>query len=333
MESAMGTTQLQAWKSLKLAVDKYSQSTGAEVAVATTYFADTTDNHLSFNQSKPKTTVYGHGSLLYEVRKIVEVPGASMRDQQWIIPEKNVDNADVIHAQQIPINPKLHQQSVSRSLASSFRTLKLDSHPSTLAHGSSGSACITPPSMQDSPAHEIKDKPGTGRRKSKQKKSKKQNLSEDFELDDNLLFDEHDEEPSSDEESEDSDESEEDHRPLRFGRYHAPPSGRMLQQNLLSQDQFATSLPVNINLNWGNRTDASRFRANQGPHPPTFDQSKLVTSGPKIVRADKTPQLDTMMASMQALARSVTDDSALIFGDRPRPRIHDESGFKGNMKF
>ena len=34
------------------------------------------------------------------------------------------------------------------------------------------------------------------------------------------------------------------------------------------------------------------------------------------------------MASMQALARSVTDDTALIFGERPRPRVFKESAKK-----
>uniref|UniRef100_H2YLT9 Uncharacterized protein n=1 Tax=Ciona savignyi TaxID=51511 RepID=H2YLT9_CIOSA len=320
MDSDMNDTQKQSWKVLKHAVDKYSQSTGAEVAIATTFFPGSTDNDISFNQSNPQTAVYGHGTLFHKVRNSLDVTP----HEEWILPEKSIDNADVYNAMQIPINRKQQQPSMARWVASSFRTLKLEPEPSHLSHGSSGSTCITPPSMQDSPLHGGKEKPRSGRRKSKQKKSKKSILTDEFELDDNLLFDNPDDAPSSDEESDDSDES--DEGTSRYPSYNAPPSSRML--NSASHDQIASSLPVNINLNWGHRSDVPRFRANRGPHPPAFNQSKLVTTAPKIVKADKTPQLDTMMASMQALARSVTDDSSLIFGDRPRPRTHAETGMK-----
>lgn len=86
------------------------------------------------------------------------------------------------------------------------------------------------------------------------------------------------------------------------------------------QPVYAASVPVNINLAWGHNSEM-KFRDNEGPHTPYN-----ATARPKVITAEKTPQLDTMMASMQALARSVTDDSALIFGERPRPRLKSTGG-------
>nr|CAB3260983.1 uncharacterized protein LOC100176540 [Phallusia mammillata] len=333
----MSSHNKDAWRNLKLAVDKFSQSTGAEVAVATVgLFESSNDNY-----QRKDPTVYGHGSLYHQVKKGLELVGKEdagltfgsqgMQKSLYDVNEANVDNSNMTgkpilasKGNHIALDP------VSRSLSTSFRTLKLDSHPPPINPGLSGST-INSSTAGSSPDHGGQGiiPQRSGKRKGKNKKSKKHSQSEELEFGENLLFDEsnHSSE-EGDDSTEDSNDSEDDFQPSNRV-YNVP----LPQSRDTMNAAFATSLPVNINLEWGQGPmfdNASRFRDNRGPHPPMYNpKSRQVPSKPTIIRADKTPQPDTMMASMQALARSVTDDTALIFGERPRPRT--QEGFKKNF--
>ncbi|CAK8691462.1 unnamed protein product [Clavelina lepadiformis] len=324
----MINSQKEAWNLLKLAVDKYSQATGSEVAVATTFFPDYDESHnyLFNNDTKPKSAVYGHGHLMHRIKKGLESDASNDSAEWHSVEKKNIFGGNGSMESRVPATRQtsLTHDPTARSLSSSFRTLKLDGDPSQLHSGSSGSMCSAPrkpdSNLERDPGKVHHNQPRSGKMK-KTKRKKPPKLSGDFELDDNLMFGEEEHSPSCDEDdlSDDSEESEEGmpgnlppRRKFNVRQHH--PGG-------YSNDQFATSLPVNI-LAWGGQNEGGmRFRENQGPHPPAFNTQAATNSGPKIIKAENTPQLDTMMASMQALARSVTDDTALIFGDRPRPRV------------
>lgn len=291
----MSQSQNQEWIQLKKAIDTYSEATGAEIAVVASHC---NDNSLDSTQ----TEVYGHGGLYLRVKKnLHSVIGASTNVQYSLKEDYSMPNRqDLIH----------QNNSTTDSLSQSFRTLKLDMDPNLMQTG--GSSSFSQSSTFSSPdeisRRNLRKIPTTSRRRRKPKTlNSAANL--DFELDDELLFGENSLDEAEEDSSDLSDQSFDDELcEDNHSRRYSTPS---------KQPMYAASVPVNINLAWGHNSEM-KFRDNEGPHVPY--NTDAVTR-PKLITAEKTPQLDTMMASMQALARSVTDDSALIFGERPRPRL------------
>lgn len=292
-----------AWAKLKNAADEYSEATGAEIAVISSYCDD---NHINSKQVE----TYGHGHLHSTVKKnIKSIVNQDRKGLNSMIGNLNSSENDGI---------VLRNNTTSDSLSQSFRTLKLDIGSELMQSGGSSSYSHSTASTFSSPDDVSRRNKGSRKHvHSERRRRKPKNASStlDFELDDELLFGENSMDDAEEDSSDLSDNSfgDDSYEDNHSRRYSTP---RRQQPNL------AASVPVNINLAWGHNSDV-KFRSNQGPHAP-FSGNTAATTRPKVITAEKTPQLDTMMASMQALARSVTDDSALIFGERPRPRLKNE---------
>lgn len=290
----MSKSHNQEWEKLKKAIDEYSETTGAEIAVVS---SQCNDNSLDSTQ----TEIYGHGGLYQRVKKNMKsLIGVAANGQFSIKEGFNTPNRqDIIH----------RNNTTADSLSQSFRTLKLDMGSDRMQTG--GSSSFSQSSAFSSPdelSRRSQRKPLTSSRRRRKPKTLNSGANLDFELGDELLFGENSLDEAEEDSSDLSDQSfDDDLYEDNHSRRYSTPS---------KQPVYAASVPVNINLAWGHTSDM-KFRDNEGPHAP---YTNTVTR-PKVITAEKTPQLDTMMASMQALARSVTDDSALIFGERPRPRL------------
>lgn len=293
-----------AWVKLKNAVDEYSEETGAEIAVISSYCDD---NHINSNQVE----TYGHGSLHSTVKQnIKSIVDTSGKRLSSVVGNLNSSNNEDI----------LRNNATSDSLSQSFRTLKLDIGPELMQSGGSSSYSHSTSTFSSPDEASRRNKSSRKSAHSERRRRKPKNTSSnlDFELDDELLFGENAMDDGEEDSSDLSDQSfgDEYFEDNHSRRYSTP------RRATSQQPALAASVPVNINLAWGHNSDF-KFRSNQGPHAPYAENTTAATR-PKMITAEKTPQLDTMMASMQALARSVTDDSALIFGERPRPRLKNE---------
>nr|XP_039257186.1 uncharacterized protein LOC120333873 [Styela clava] len=343
MDFGMPHHQKHAWNALKKAVNDYAEITGSEVAVVTSYLKSSMQQGAGdapMANTESSVALHGHGDILRRLRECLEhIKNSSQVSQKNVVGNGWGHNANssTTAATSIPIRQPIraeethHSQAVARSLCSSFQSLKLEQNP-RLNFGQSGFPVVNPDSAR------------RGNKRGSRKKSERTTNGEksDFELDENLLFEQQSDRTSEDDSETDDDDSDDEisdiPRPQRvYGNHHhlstihRPPIDN---QSHNDPNQFATSLPVNINMNFVQKTEVPRFTDNQGPRAPVVynaqnNKQNVPTAFAGVSRSrpvqrgfHDTPNPETMMASMQALARSVTDDSALIFGERPRPRIN-----------
>lgn len=296
MDFGMPFAQKQAWNNVKDAVDSYVELTGSDIAVVTKFneapqFSDGPGDDPLFTKSS--LALHGHGHLLLQVRQCLDQIQNQFGKQGG--KENRAPTQIGIPAPQR--NTNFHNQSIARSLTSSFQSLKLDDN----SHGWKSHA-----------ENRRKEKLT---RKSQSTLPKNRDLAE---LDESLLFEEesHEEEckDSSDSDIEDDDDFDSDDysdmcrdnaiiRP-RGNDFHRDPS------------KSGTSLPVNINMNYMTRSAVR-------PDIPQMRYQNVSTARQENF-VDDTPNPSKMMASIQALARSVTKDSTQIFGDRPRPNVFNQ---------
>lgn len=292
MDFGMPYAQKQAWNNVKKAIDNYVELTGSDIAVVTEFnrasqLPGSGDDHLP---TKRSLALHGHGNLLLQVKQYLEQIQLSAQGNK----ENGAPTQIAIPAPQRNVN--YHNQSIARSLTSSFQSLKLDSS----SHGWK--------------SHTESQKKEKLSRRNPTTLPKNRDLAE---LDENLLF----EEESPDEECRDSSDSDLDNDASDFDsddssdmrRDNAIIRPRANEYSQPDPSKSGTSLPVNINMNYMKRTDAR-------PHFARMTYQNMPTTRAGNFTED-TPNPAKMMASIQALARSVTEDSAQIFGDRPRPHV------------
>lgn len=294
MDFGMPYTQKQAWNNVKEAIDSYVELTGSDIAVVTTFneasqLPEAGDDSLS---TKSSLALHGHGNLLLQVRQYLEQIQNQLNVQGGR--ENGAPTQITIPTPQRNIN--YHNQSIARSLTSSFQSLKLDGN----SHG-----------WKSHNENRRKEKLS---RKNPSTIPKNRDLAE---LNENLLFEE--ESPveecrdSSDSDIDDDDDDDgfdsDDYSDIRRDNAIIRPHAN---HNRPDPSKSGTSLPVNINMDYMARPEIR-------PHFSRMKYQNVSTRQENFV--DDTPNPTKMMASMQALARSVTKDSAQIFGDRPRPNV------------